>query len=319
LPEQPEQNLIQDLYRSMLRIRRVEQKIIDVYWDDKVKSPVHLSIGQEAVASGVCETLEPKDVVFGTYRGHHVYLAKGGDMNAMVAELYGKVTGCARGKGGSMHLIDLEHGVSGTSAVVGTTIANALGAAFAAKLKKLGIVVVVFFGDGAIDEGVYHESLNFASIKQLPIVFICENNGFAVHSRTETRRNSDNICEHARVYGITADRIEGNDVLAIKKRVGEAVDAIRSGESGPQLLEIMTYRWMEHVGPGEDFNLGYRTPEEREPWVEDDQIAKLRAQITEEIVTGIDAEVETEVEAAFEFAENSPFPEPEELYQHVYG
>ena len=178
---------------------------------------------------------------------------------------------------------------------------------------------MVFFGDGAIDEGVYHECLNFASIKKLPILFICENNGYAVHSATRARRNSDNICEHARVYGLTADRIEGNDVLAINKRVGEAVDAIRSGESGPQLLEIMTYRWMEHVGPGEDFNLGYRTPEEREPWVEDDQIPKLRAQIEEEIVTGIDAEVETEVEAAFEFAENSPYPEPEELYQHVYG
>ncbi|NQW15889.1 MAG: thiamine pyrophosphate-dependent dehydrogenase E1 component subunit alpha [Chloroflexi bacterium] len=311
--------MIQDLYRSMLRIRGVEQRISDIYWDDKIKSPVHLSIGQEAVAAGVCQTLEPKDVVFGTYRGHHVYLAKGGDMNAMVAELYGKVTGCARGKGGSMHLIDLEHGVSGTSAVVGTTIANAVGAAYASKLKKMGIVIVVFFGDGAVDEGVYHESLNFAALKNLPIVFICENNGYAVHSPILSRRNSDNICEHARVYGVTAERIEGNDVIAINERVGKAVAAIRSGESGPHLLEIMTYRWMEHVGPGEDFNLGYRTPDERAPWTDSDQIDGLRGQIADDVVTRIDAEVLAEIDAAFEFAENSPFPEPEELYAHVYG
>ncbi|MDP6824489.1 MAG: thiamine pyrophosphate-dependent dehydrogenase E1 component subunit alpha [Dehalococcoidia bacterium] len=305
-------------YRSMLRVRRVEEKIIDVYWSDKIKSPVHLSIGQEAVATGVCEALAREDILFATYRSHHAYLAKGGDMNGMIAELYGKVTGCARGKGGSMHLIDPEHGVAGTSAVVGTTIANALGYAFAVKLRKEKKVVAVFFGDGAVDEGVFHESLNFAALKKLPVLFICENNQFAVHSDHLTRRTRDNLVERAGVYGVPAQRIEGNDVLAIYEQTAQAVESIRAGE-GPQFLECMTYRWKEHVGPGDDFHLGYRTPEERQPWIDDDQLVRAEKQVGADLAETVKTEVEQEVTEAFEFAEESPFPDASELHAHVYA
>jgi TPP-dependent pyruvate/acetoin dehydrogenase alpha subunit len=319
MPEaSPDTSLEERLYRSMLRIRRVEEKISEIYWSDRVKSPVHLSIGQEAVASGVCETLQPSDVVFGTYRGHHVYLAKGGDMNAMIAELFGKVTGCARGKGGSMHLIDLEHGVSGTSAVVGTTIANAVGAAYASKIQDLGKVIVVFFGDGAVDEGVFHESMNFAALKKVPIVLICENNGYAVHSDHLSRRIADNLCERVATYGIPTERIEVNDVLAIQAGVQAAVDEIRAGESGPKFFEIMTYRWMQHVGPGEDFKLGYRTEEERQPWIDSDQLERMGGTLAASVREMIDTEVQEEVTEAFDFAEQSPFPPDDELFAHVF-
>ena len=165
-------DIYERFYRSLYRIRRVEEEIARIYPSDKIKSPVHLSIGQEAVSVGVCEALRPKDVVFGTYRSHAYYLAKGGDLKKMVAELYGKATGCAKGKGGSMHLIDAAHGIMGASAVVGTTIPNAVGYAYALKLQRKDSVVVSLFGDGATDEGVFYESLNFAALKQLPIIFI---------------------------------------------------------------------------------------------------------------------------------------------------
>ena len=302
----------------MLRIRRLEEKIVEIYWSDKIKSPVHLSIGQEAVASGVCEALAPDDIVFGTYRSHGVYLAKGGDMKAMVAELYGKVTGCARGKGGSMHLVDRGHGVAATSAVVGTPIANAVGYAYGLKFKGEKTMVAVFFGDGAANEGVFHESLNFAALKRLPVLFVCENNFYAVHSHHLARRALDNLCEQARTYGMPAERVEGSDVLRIHESAARAANEIKNGHSGPRFLECLTYRWSEHVGPGEDFNLGYRTVEERQPWVDSDQLVRISAMLPVETRDTIDTEVDREVEEAFDFAERSPFPEPAELYRHVF-
>jgi len=172
--------------------------------------------------------------------------------------------------------------------------------------------------DGAVDEGVFHESLNFAALKQLPLLFICENNQFAVHSPHLTRRIKDNIVERAGVYGVPALRIEGNDVLAIHEQTAKAVQAIRNGE-GPQFLECMTYRWKEHVGPGDDFHLGYRTPEEMQPWIDDDQLVRAEKEIDADVVSTIKTEVETEVTEAFEFAEESPFPDASELHAHVYA
>ncbi len=201
------------LYRALYRIRRLEEEVARVYATDKIKSPVHLSIGQEAVSVGICEALQPSDVVFGTYRGHALYLAKGGDLNAMVAELYGKSTGCTKGKGGSMHLIDPEHGVMGTSAVVGTTIANAAGYAYALKHRRKDTVVVSFFGDGATEEGVFAETLNFAVLKQLPVLFVCENNGYAIHTHQNRRQGRPDICARAEAYGLPAERLDGNDVF----------------------------------------------------------------------------------------------------------
>ena len=310
------------LYESMFRIRRVEEEIARIYPTDKIKSPVHLSIGQEAVSVGVCESLSRSDVVFGTYRGHALYLAKGGDLKKMIAELYGKVTGCAKGKGGSMHLIDVEHGIMGMSAIVGTTIPQAVGYAYALKLRRETSnetsLVANFFGDGAVDEGSFHESLNFASLKQVPIVFICENNNFAIHSRLQDRHGSDKICQRAESYGIPAERIEGNDLLKIYERVGEAVAQIRSGDSGPRFFECMTYRWKEHVGPLDDFDKGYRTKGEAEPWIAGDQVKRLAAVVGLETRAIIERLVEQEISEAFDFAERSEFPADADLFVDIF-
>src|SRR5438552_2099842 len=196
----------EQLYRSLYRIRRLEEEVARVYPTDKIKSPVHLSIGQEAVAVGVCAALAPDDVVFGTYRGHALYPAKGGDMKSMVAELYGKATGCTRGKGGSMHLISTEAGMMGASAVVGTTVANALGYAYAVRVRQTGQLVASFFGDGATEEGVFAESLNFAALKRLPLLFVCENNRYAIHTHQSRRQGATDICAKARAFGVPAER-----------------------------------------------------------------------------------------------------------------
>lgn len=305
-------------YRSLYRIRRVEEEVAKIYPSDKIKSPVHLSIGQESVAVGVCGALRPTDVVFGTYRGHALYLAKGGDLKKMVAELYGKATGCARGKGGSMHLIDVAAGMMGTSAVVGTTIPHAVGYAYAMRLQRKNTVVVSFFGDGAVDEGVFTESLNFAALKRLPIIFVCENNSYAIHSHQLTRQPAGNIVERARAHTIPADRIEDGDVRRIYEMVKAAAEEIRAGRSGPRFFECLTYRWKEHVGPNDDFDTGYRSIAEAEPWFAGDQLKRMADLLDPYVRNRIENEVEAEIREAFEFAERSPFPENEELYTDVF-
>ena len=312
-------SLLPKVYWALYRIRRVEEEIARIYPTDKIKSPTHLSIGQEAVAVGACQALRPDDVVFGTYRSHAVYLAKGGDLKKMLAELYGKITGCAKGKGGSMHLIDTAHGVMGTSAVVATTIPHAVGYAYALKLKRDDRVAVSFFGDGAVDEGVFHESMNFAALKQLPVILICENNGYAIHSHHLARHRLDNLCDRARTYGMEAKRIEQNDVLAIYEAVGTVAQAIRQGRSGPWFFECLTYRWKEHVGPGDDFALGYRTRAEAESWMAGDQVTRIGKQLEPSVRAQIEHDVEDELREAFAFAEASPFPGLAELYTDVYA
>jgi TPP-dependent pyruvate/acetoin dehydrogenase alpha subunit len=310
--------MLERLYRSLFLIRRVEEEIARVYPTDKIKSPVHLSIGQEAVAAGVCLALDPDDVVFGTYRSHAVYLAKGGDLRAMIAELYGKAAGCAKGKGGSMHLVDAAHGIMGTSAVVGTSIPNAVGYAYAVRYMGKKTVVSSFFGDGAVDEGVFSESLNFASLKRLPLIFVCENNLYAIHTRQERRQAVPDICARARSFGIPAERIEANDVLAIHEKVKSAADRLRAGEKGPFFFECMTYRWKEHVGPSEDYHLGFRTREEAAPWMENDQVARIAALLPTERRTEIEREIEERVKDAFARADASPFPDEAELFTDVF-
>jgi TPP-dependent pyruvate/acetoin dehydrogenase alpha subunit len=306
------------LYRSLYLIRRVEEEIAKVYPSDKIKSPVHLSIGQEAVSVAVCEALRQRDVAFGTYRGHALYLAKGGNLSRMIAELYGKATGCAKGKGGSMHLIDTSAGLMGTSAVVGTTIANAVGYAYALACRREDRVVASFFGDGATEEGVFHESLNFAALKRLPIIFICENNGYAIHTRQSLRQVGANIAARAAAYGMPAVAISGNDVLAIHQRVSAAVGALRAGGPGPYFFECQTYRWKEHVGPADDYALGYRTADELRPWVENDQVPRLAALVNDARRRQIELEVEAAIIEAFAFAEASPWPADEELHTDVF-
>lgn len=305
------------LYRSLYRIRRIEEEIARAYPTDRIKSPVHLSIGQEAVSVGVCEALKPEDVVFGTYRGHALYLAKGGDMRRMVAELYGKATGCTKGKGGSMHLIDASRGVMGMSAVVGTTVANAVGYAYAAWAQGRSTVVASFFGDGATEEGVFAESLNFAALKCLPILFVCENNRYAIHTHQRKRQATMAICERARAHGIPAEQLDGNDLPALAARSREVVARIRAGE-GPYFFEVRTYRWREHVGPGTDFHLGYRDEQEAAPWIDNDAVPRVAALLDSEERERIEREVEAEVAEAMAFAEASPFPEAAELTRDVF-
>lgn len=308
----------EEFYRSLYEIRRVEEEIARIYPTDKIKSPVHLSIGQEAVSVGVCQALRPDDIVFGTYRGHALYLAKGGDLKQMIAELYGKATGCARGKGGSMHLIETSVGMMGTSAVVGTTIPQAVGYAYALKYQKKDSIVVSFFGDGAVEEGVFAESINFAALKKLPIIFICENNLYAIHTHQQQRQPISNICDRVRSYGIPAERIEDNDAIALHKQVSQTVEALRKGQPGPFFFECMTYRWKEHVGPNEDFHLGYRTQAEAQPWIENDPIKRLGEKLEVQQRQQIETEVEARIQEAFAFAEDSPFPDTSELYAHVF-
>lgn len=304
------------LYRSLQRIRRAEEVIADIYPSDKIKSPVHLSIGQEAVAVGVCDALRADDVVSGTYRSHASYIAKGGDLKAMFAELYGKATGCAGGKAGSMHLIDMGNNVMGSSAVVGTTVPIALGYAYAIKRRREDRVVVTFFGDGATEEGVFHESLNFAALKQLPVLFVLENNQFAIHQPLDKRWATDRICERVETYGIPTARFADSNVEAIHQHTQDAIRTIRAG-GGPAFMECVTYRWREHVGPGEDYDAGYRPRADMEAWQGKDEVARLGAALDDAQRARIDAEIEQQIAAAVEFAEQSPFPPIEELHTHV--
>jgi TPP-dependent pyruvate/acetoin dehydrogenase alpha subunit len=316
--QKAEQSMYVRLYRALYRIRRVEEEIARIYPTDKIKSPVHLSIGQESVSVGVCDALQPEDIAFGTYRGHALYLAKGGDLKRMVAELYGKKDGCARGKAGSMHLVDVEAGMMGTSAIVATTIPQAVGYALALKMRREPKVVVCFFGDGATEEGVYHESLNFAALKGLPVLFVCEHNLYAIHSHVKDRMGGESLCRRAEGYGVTATRIEKGDIFEIRAEAKRAIQVMREGKAGPHLLECMTYRWKEHVGPAEDWALGYRSEDEVAPWLEGDQVARLARLVDDVTRRDLETAVDAEIAAAFDYAEKSEFPGDEELYEHVF-
>jgi pyruvate dehydrogenase E1 component alpha subunit len=306
------------LYRQLRLIRRVEEEIARIYPSDKIKSPVHLSIGQEAVAVGVCDVLRADDIVSGTYRGHATYLAKGGDLNAMMAELYGKATGCAAGKGGSMHLIDMGHNVLGTSAVVGTTVPVAVGYAFALKQRKQDRIVAAFLGDGATEEGAFYESINFAALKRLPVLFVCENNGYAIHQPTHKRWANPALCERVRAFGLPARRIEGGDVLDIRRAAAAAAARIRAGQ-GPEFIECLTYRWRGHVGPEEDFDAGYRDRDEAAAWESTDPVARLGATIGTDRRQVIDQEIEQRIADAVAYAEAAPIPNSGELLNHVFA
>lgn len=307
----------------MLLIRLVEEKIALLYPEQEIRCPTHLSIGQEAAASGVCTALTPSDYVFSTHRCHSHYLAKGGNVKQMFAELYGKATGCAKAKGGSMHLVDPDQGMMGASAIVGGTIPLAVGAALAAQLQKSGRIAVAFFGDAATEQGVFHESLNFAGLKKLPVLFVCENNFFATNTPLSDRQGLHNISERGTIYGIPGTCVEGEDVIPVYHAAVEMVERARKGE-GPSLLECRAYRWKEHVGPNEDFNLGYRTQKELEDWKARCPIRHLEKILREGSIIN-DAEFEQTrseitagIEDAVRFAKESPAPEPGELLTEIY-
>lgn len=307
----PSLTLQERLFHQSLRIRLVEERLIELYPADKIQSPVHLSIGQEAVASALCATLKPTDLLFATYRSHAFYLAKGGDLKQMMAELYGKASGGCGGKAGSMHLAAPEVGFMGSSAVVASSIPHAVGAALAAKFQGRDQIAVAVFGDGATEEGVYHESLNFAAKHHVPVLFVCENNGLAVHSCRQARE-AYQIVQHAQAYGIPATSLgNGHDDWEIFQKLKPIVEQLRR-ERSPRFVEINTFRYREHVGPGEDFNAGYRSRESMHEWQQHDPliqrtgwVARFRDSILQEIDEAVD------------FAETSAWPGEEALLSHV--
>lgn len=300
------------LFRECLRIRLVEEKIIELYPSDRIQSPVHLSIGQEAVAVGVCEPLKKSDILFGTYRSHAFYLAKGGELPRMFAELYGRIDGVSKGKAGSMHLAAPEVGFMGSSAVVASNLPHAAGAALAARNRGIDQVVVCAFGDGATEEGVYHETLNMIALMQLPVLLLCENNGLAVHA-TQRERQSYDIVDHAHCFGIDTTVIEdGYDILKVADTTSKIANAMRVDRK-PHLLHIQTFRYKEHVGPGEDYDAGYRSRADLTAWQAKDPLL-----LDKKLVSRFTPGIKEEIEAAVAFAEGSPAPGRSELLTDVH-
>lgn len=317
------EELVARLYKRMSLIRRFELRLAEIYHTDAIKSPVHLSVGQESIAVGICDPLEKDDFVSNTYRCHATYIAKGGDLNTMMAELYGKATGCAGGKAGSMHLIDIERGVIGASAVVGTTIPIACGYALAMQMqaKQAGKkrIVVSVFGDGGTEEGCFYESINFAALHQLPIIFVCENNRLAIHTPLEKRWATEKLCERVATYNIQTHKIDDADVFKIRDTVAHAAEQIRHHQSGPIFIECATYRWFEHVGPRDDHDDDYRDINIYKKWKHDDQIQRLANMLSKDKVQVLENEITAEIHAAEVFADQSPYPTAKELMTHVYA
>ena len=296
------------LFESMLRIRLVEESIANKYSEQKMRCPTHLSIGQEAIAVGVCANLTSQDQVLSTHRAHAHYLAKGGCLNSMMAEIYGKASGCSKGMGGSMHLIDTSVGFMGSTAIVGNTIPVAVGLALEKKLTRKKSIACVFFGDGATEEGAFYESVNFAIIHSLPILFICENNLYSVYSGLEVRQPVDRkIYKMVRAMGISVQHGNGNDVEEVARKVKHAKTMIlKSG--GPQFLEFDTYRWREHCGPNFDNNIGYREESEFLKWKKKDPLKNFYSENSQKYIDRKIDKISQEIDDAHQFADDSKFP-----------
>ena len=318
--------LLLGLYRSMLRIRLSEESLVDPIIKKEVKCPVHLYSGEEAIAVGVSAHIKTGDSIFGTHRSHGHYLANGGSLNAMIAEIYGKSTGCSRGRGGSMHLCDPANGFWGAAPIVAGTISLALGAALGNSIKKNDNIAVCYFGDGASGEGVLYESLNFAAVKKLPILFVCENNLYSTHLSIDEIRPNDEIFRIPQPLDIMTERIDGNDVLTVYETAKRFIDKCRNGE-GPAFLECMTYRLRGHVGP-DDYIQGNRTdirPEaEIAEWREKDPLQKMKVYLLEhnlmtlEELQIIEQQIKLEIEDAYDFTYKSSYPNISELSDYVF-
>jgi pyruvate dehydrogenase E1 component alpha subunit len=319
----PAHDVLRDILRSMVRIRRFEEALVKLFKRGKLPGFVHLYIGEEAVAVGVCSALRSADRITSTHRGHGHLLAKGADVKAMMAELFGKETGLCRGKGGSMHSVDFSLGIIGTNGIVGGGIPIATGAAWGDKQLGRDLVSVAFFGDGASNQGVFFESMNLAAKWRLPVIFLCENNGYTEWTPTE-QLTSGGIVDRAAPFGFPGEQVDGNDVLQVREAVQRAVARGRAGE-GPTLIECRTYRWHGHNEGEEAFSGEYRAPDEIARWKEQDPIVRFTKKVkelgaaTDEQITAIDAE-ETQLAAdAVAFAENSPYPDPEEALMHAFS
>jgi TPP-dependent pyruvate/acetoin dehydrogenase alpha subunit len=317
-------DIAKQLLFQMRRIRHVEMEIARRYSEGKMRCPTHLSVGQEAVAAAVGLALQNSDLAVSGHRAHAHYLGKGGSLPAMLAEIYGKVGGCSRGKGGSMHLIDESVGFMGSTAIVGGTIPVGVGLAYGIKCKRTDQVSCIFHGDAAVEAGVFFESVNFAVVKKLPVLFLCENNLYSVYSPLSVRQpEGRSIAIMTEGLGIKTDSGDGNDVAEIYAKTTESLADIRSG-GGPRLLEFSTYRWLEHCGPNYDNDIGYRTEAEYLGWKAKEPIARFESKLLNKGIVSaaeilkMDFDIELEVNAAFKFADTSPFPDAASAYVDLY-
>lgn len=313
------------MLERMWTIRNFEEKVMEVHEAGEFVGAAHPYIGEEAVAVGVCLALKDTDYIAGNHRSHGHPLAKGGSVKKAMAELYGRVDGYCKGKGGSMHLADFSVGILGESGIVASSVPVATGAGLASKISKNNFVSVVFFGDGASNQGACHESMNLASIWKLPVIFVCENNQFAITTSYQNSVAVENVSDRAQAYNMPGILVDGQNVEAMYEATTEAVKRARNGE-GPTLIEGLTYRFEEHsLGLGRVRRGEYRTSEEISKWRERDPIGihsqKLidRGVLSEDEINKIESDSKKEIEEAVEFARNSKFPEPEELFEDMWA
>ena len=312
-----------DLHRRMVRIRRFEEAAGKLMEDGKIPGALHLYVGEEAVASGVMAHLSNQDQITSTHRGHGHLIAKGGAFDRMFAELFGRATGYCKGKGGSMHISNMDLGMLGANGIVGGGPPIAMGAAFSNKFRKTDHVACCFFGDGASNEGAFHEAANMAALFKLPCIFVCENNGYGEYTSQANHQAIVDVADRAPGYGMPGVIVDGMDVVAVYEAAGEAIARARTGE-GPTLLECKTYRYYDHVGV-RGMGLSYRTDEEVEQWQKKDPIAGFEARLAEMGVLSTDEakavheQIIADVQAGIEFAENSPYPDPEAITDDVYA
>jgi TPP-dependent pyruvate/acetoin dehydrogenase alpha subunit len=315
--------MLQELHLKMVRIRRFEEEAGKLMEDGKIPGALHLYVGQEAVASGVMQHLADNDYITSTHRGHGHLIAKGGDFSKMFAELFGKVTGYCKGKGGSMHISNMALGMLGANGIVGGGPPIAMGAAFSNRFRKTKQVSVAFFGDGASNEGSFHEAANMAALYKLPCIFVCENNGYGEYTSQANHQAIVDVADRAAGYGMPGVVVDGMDVVAVYEAAGQAIDRARKGE-GPTLLECKTYRFYDHVGV-RGMGLTYRTDEELEAWKAKDAISSFEKVLVKQKVLNqkkidqVYAEVNADIEQAIAFAESSPYPSPEDLLVDVYS
>jgi pyruvate dehydrogenase E1 component alpha subunit len=314
---------LEELYRDMWRIRLVEDEIAERYAQQEMRCPIHLSVGQEAAAVGVARALRSDDTIFSTHRCHAQYLAVGGDMRRMMAEIYGRSAGCVGGRGGSMHLCDESVGLIASVPIVGSAIPLAVGAALAHAIDGNDRIGVVFFGDAAVEEGVFHESANFAKLRNLPVLLVCENNLYSVYTPLSRRQPPRPLTALADAHRIPATHVDGNDVWAVYEAARSSVAAVRGG-AGPHFLQLDTYRHREHCGPAYDNHLGYRTEDEFQHWRTLCPIARCRERLTaladysdldeKQLIEALRGEVAD----AFAFARESAPPDPDTAPRYVY-
>ena len=311
------------LYRTMLRIRRFEEKLIKLKAAGLIPGVLHLYIGEEATATGMCAAIRQDDYITSTHRGHGHCIAKGSDISRMMAELYGRSSGYCRGKGGSMHIADMNLGILGANGIVSAGMPIAGGAALSIRMRGTDQVVVCFFGDGAVNQGAFHESLNMGALWKLPVIYVCENNQYAISTAQSRSASIRDIYVRKDAYGMHGCMVDGNDVLAVYEAAEQAVERARNGE-GPTLMECKTYRWRGHYEGEADRTYTYRTDEEIEEWMRRCPIERFRRKLLQEGILGkeecekIEDEIQREIEEAIQFAESSPFPAPEDALTGLY-